>query len=1029
MQRICFFSIFFMVLSLFFTPLKGLYAAEVRYEQIGNTAKILIPFSENNDYKIETNETQLFITFKDSVGNIFSDAATTLNNFIKKQNISEDNKKVSFDFAHPYTMKTSQENGFLIIEIKNKKNPIIDSEINIDINYGEHSDYNRLSFEYNRAPKYSVKADKDSAVISFLVPVNINTENLKGKMIYNYLEKSPNQFGGYDIKIRQPLLKTFEYQNKIVLDFSPNSYNNISKQTSPSSTIIYQANTQATNKDQVASLAFPWNMEVGVSVFKRGKYIWIAFDHSRSIDLEELNLQSRNVAEEIIQVPHSQATILRITPKENVKVGLRQEGLLWIVDLYTHNIEYKIKELPIFIQYNSLRQSYLYIPTTSGGNALSVIDPEIGDVILIGTNTELGYGISEAYQYPDLELLSSKQGFAIAPNSADILLSKSNSGFSIKGNNRSLNISDNLENLKRQQQIWQSSTDTFNLITPPQLLNLDFNSAERRLKEDIENSPADQRSKAKLQLIKYYLGMGLGSEAKKQLDNLNDKEKEAIKPETISALYGVANFLLHRYDDALDNFSHEKLQDNNEAIFWRTLTSSAINPTQEDDIILLTLSSIMTNYPQELQERIALIAADTAIQANNDISTQNFMDVLKNVKSNDMRKAQVLYLNAKKYEYQGYPNNALKEYGNVLYHQSQKYTALARYARINLELKLNLISAKQAIPELERLKFAWGEPKFKLQLLQKLAEVYAQDKQYHKAMSTYKSSMELANTIKEKEIILTKMIKLFEDLYMNGKADEMSPVKAIALYKDFDWLAPRSNYYTSIAQKLADRMVAVDLLSSATELLKEQLRLMNLSEEQRAQLGSRLALIYLFEEDNIAALKVLEQTDAANISKNQQQYRKIIKAKALAQLNKNEEALNLLADDYSKNAILVKSDIYWKTAQWDKAADTIKYLIEKPQEGKALSSEQISYILDWITALKKSGKTTVIYRIRNTFAPYFKDSIHADSFNVLTNNLEAETVDMNAIGQAVNDIAAYSDFSKIYDESLIEQKTPVDIIQ
>ena len=33
-------------------------------------------------------------------------------------------------------------------------------------------------------------------------------------------------------------------------------------------------------------------------------------------------------------------------------------------------------------------------------------------------------------------------------------------------------------------------------------------------------------------------------------------------------------------------------------------------------------------------------------------------------------------------------------------------------------------------------------------------------------------------------------------------------------------------------------------------------------------------------------------------------------------------------------------------------------MIEKPVPGQPLSEEQINYILDWATALKKSGKET-----------------------------------------------------------------------
>ena len=1018
------------------TPALCAPTSEIQYIQDQEQATLLIPFNSQNNYSAESSDDRLILNFDTPMGKAFANISQQLNMYISNQQISADGKTIELGIKFPYILRTSSSDGILQIDIVKKAVANQDKQFGqkININYGVHDGFERLSFAYEKKPSYAVKSDSDSTIISFLTPAEIDYSQISNAPIFEKMDISTDSHERTDIKIRSKLLKSFDYNNKIILDLyaapapASSAASVLQSQGVVSNTdeVINadQSGSENYKKDEVASLAFPWNMEVGVSVFKRGKYIWVAFDHPRNIDLDDLKRQSQKVAEDIIQMPHTKATVLRITPKDNVKVGLRQEGLLWIIDLYTHDIEYNIKEMPIFVQYNSLRQSYLYIPTDSGGNTISVIDPEVGDVILVGTDTQLGVGINEAYQYPDLELLPAKQGFAFIPNSSDIILSKGNTGFSIKADNRGLNISDDLDNLKRQQQSWKDTSQIFNLDIPAQLLKLDFTTAEKQLKEEINQAEPAQKIQAKLQLIRYYLGMGLGSEALKALNTLSAEEQKQIKPETLAALNGVANFLLRRYDEALDDFSDEKLQNNNEAVFWRALTDSALELKKENDIVLLTFISVMNNYPQELQERIALIAVDTAIQSYDDISTQNFIDILKNSKDNDSRRAQIIYLNAKKFEYQGYPNNALKEYNNVQYHQSQKFNSLARFAKANLELKLNLLSPKQAIPELERLRYAWGEQNFKLMLLQKLAEVYEADKNYNKALQTYQESLDFTQDAQEQEKIIEKMTTLFEDLYVNGRADEMSPVKAIALYKDYEWLAPRSRFYTAMAQKLADRMVAVDLLNSASEILKEQLRLVHLNEEQRAQIGARLALIDMFEQDSIAAMEILEQTDSENISDKQKQYRKIIKAKALARLNKTDEALNLLTDDFSKNAILLKSDIYWKAGEWDKAADTIKYLIEKPQEGQALSREQINYILDWITALKKAGKTTVIFRIRNTFLPYFKGTSYYSSFNVLTTNLEANRVDMNAIDKAVDDIAAYSDFSKIYDEALLKQ-TPV----
>ena len=120
----------------------------------------------------------------------------------------------------------------------------------------------------------------------------------------------------------------------------------------------------------------------------------------------------------------------------------------------------------------------------------------------------------------------------------------------------------------------------------------------------------------------------------------------------------------------------------------------------------------------------------------------------------------------------------------------------------------------------------------------------------------------------------------------------------------------------------------------------------------------------------------------------------------------------------SPNAIRHKFEIYWKSGDWDNASNTIKYLIEEPKTGEKLSQEQINYILDWATTLKQAGKETVLVRLRNKFMPYFKGTPYHSAFNILTNRLEKEKIDITAIRSVINDVQNFNNFAKFYTDSL-----------
>lgn len=827
-------------------------------------------------------------------------------------------------------------------------------------------------------------------------------------------------------------INTIEAQSSVekAVSIAPVTTAQIKPIETRSSTTISNRNEIAnpqinTPSHQSISLSFPWNIPVGLAVFQRGDYLWIAFDHSQTLDIEEMAKNSARMVEELVQIPNYQALILRLKLKDETFYTVRKEGLLWVVDLLSKPFPDEIhNSLQAFTQYDSRKQPYLFVPLPNSGNIISTLDPEIGDTLILAPSMDIGVGIEKNYTYPELEILSSYQGVAIVSKTNDIIVNRANSGISIQGYERGLNISHNLEFLKRQALLEQDSSELSPLAAKnkAELMSLPFLEAEEQLKNDIAAAPEEQKTKAKLALAQYYVMKGLGTNALGIINPIKKSDAPEAKRDRLHGLSGVANFLANRYEQAIEDFSYGKLPTINEAIFWRTLSEAALEYKDEYSGILLSFISLIRDYPDEVKDRIALVGANIALNAGDDLSTQNFIDILKNSKHPERLVPAVHYLSAKKLVLQGSPMSAVNEYKKILSLDSLKYTSLARKEIVSLGLKLNLFPLDKAIAEYERLRYAWGEKNFKLSLLDGLADMYARKKDFSNALRTLK---ELRDYIapEHKAEVEERMVQLFENIYINNEADHLSALKSLALYDDYEWLAAKSSKYNTIVQKLSDRLVAVDLLDRAENLLSNQLKNIPMTPIDRAKTGTRLALVYLFNDKDGEALRLLDDTEHRSIPETLFLQRKIIRAKALSNLGRQEEALNLLKHDYSKNAILLKSEIFWNAGLWGPASDNIKYLIEKPTPGKPLSEEQMSYILDWATALKKSGKETVIVRLRNKFMPYFKDTKYASVFNLLTGQLEEDKIDINSINKLINDVSAYSNFSKIYSDSLRQNDT------
>ena len=687
--------------------------------------------------------------------------------------------------------------------------------------------------------------------------------------------------------------------------------------------------------------------------------------------------------------------------------------------MYKGTAPEKIRDLALFTQYDASKNPYFYIPSSASGNVLSVVDPEVGDTINIAPLADIGAGINTPYDYPDMTFLQSVQGLALVPKTTDLRIERGNTGIVISAEDRGLNISPDLDTLRRKQSLAQETMPTvaFDFSLPPQLLEKPFNEAIEQLQNDISSVPPEQQNAARLNLSKYYISMGMGTEALSILNELKN-----IPPykdtEQMHTLLGIADFLTRRYASAVEHFSFGSLPQNDEAVFWRTVASAATEHRPENNAVLIAFISLAKDYPQALKERIASVAAAAALTAGDDISAQNFIDILKSAPYKDLyRLAEIDYLVAMRRALQGYPRNAIKEFRELGRSEALKYSALARFEGARLSNRLGFLPLDKTIDTLERLRFAWRSNQFRLNLLQTLAELYIKNNDYYSAMRKLNQSLPLEDEEGRKQT-MRRMVETFEDIYINNRADNMPLLKSLALYHDFEWLAPQSRHYNEIVQKLADRLVAVDLLPRAQQLLSRQLKYSSMTPLERSKTGTRLALINLFEDNPGDALEILNATETPDLPPSLLAHRKIIRAKTLAELGHTAEAIALLEDDYSKNALLMKSEFYWDNQEWDKASDTIRYLVEKPQPGKELTPEQISYVLDWATALNMAGKTTVLVRLRNKFMPFFKDTKYYSTFSILTSNLEDDKVDLKAINQVINDISAFRNFTRIYNDSL-----------
>src|SRR5690606_259222 len=141
----------------------------------------------------------------------------------------------------------------------------------------------------------------------------------------------------------------------------------------------------------------------------------------------------------------------------------------------------------------------------------------------------------------------------------------------------------------------------------------------------------------------------------------------------------------------------------------------------------------------------------------------------------------------------------------------------------------------------------------------------------------------------------------------NGRADEMGPITALGIYYDFQQLTPPGARGDEMIRNLARRLVKVDLLTQAADLLEYQID-SRLEGVAQAQIAADLAVIRIADRNPEGALAALNRTRLANLSPSLQRQRRVLEARALLDAGREELAIDLLTRVEGRDADQLRVD-------------------------------------------------------------------------------------------------------------------------
>lgn len=409
-------------------------------------------------YHAEIAGRDLVITFNRPVESDTYRLVRKLRGYFEKASYSADRRRLTFRLTQDFSLRSFTIGSSIIVDIvkKDSKSKTASDKLPmLSIRAGRHSGFERLVFDWKNKTEYKLTRKNNEAVITFDRPAKINLNAVRRNLPSEFKKiKASTDKNSLSVVIPLPEnkeIKHFLVGSKVIVDIIQASQPipNIdvkSPKPAPVSTVEPEP-LKATEteklpeekpvelkkeiekpakdlKKRIVSLSISWEQSVASAVFKRDDYLWIVFDRLKHIDIKLMKKTGGNILVDIIQIPHGSATVLRLITKSGYNPSLRHEGMLWIIDFMQQPFKPKatVSAVP---QLRTEVGPKLFFPVSGASSVVSVVDPSVGDNMLIIPFASLGRGIFPRHEYPDAELPVTIQGIAVFAKNPNIKFTQS----------------------------------------------------------------------------------------------------------------------------------------------------------------------------------------------------------------------------------------------------------------------------------------------------------------------------------------------------------------------------------------------------------------------------------------------------------------------------------------------------------------------------------------------------------------------------------------------------------------------------
>jgi len=738
------------------------------------------------------------------------------------------------------------------------------------------------------------------------------------------------------------------------------------------------------------------------AVFVRGLTVWVVLENAPNFDARNLKASLGAFAAGLEAISSNGLGILRITLKAPAEIGARGLGPNLEVEIAP-----SVAPPPVVIGFarnqSDPKRASLSTLLPAADHAFQLMDPSGGDLLTI-IPAQPGRGVPALRSFADFAALPTASGLVISPYADDLQVSVDTSRVSISRPS-------GLSLTPPQMPVAQTPSALSRFGDGPSYMNFaqwgrdgglagggSFLATERKLTQIVAHADPQKSAAARLNLARFYLANGFAAETLGLLNLLQAKDPALAGDAQLTTMRAVAEYMMGRYRDAHNDLAGSGFDADRHAALWRGLIEARMENWQDARAHLEQAGPVLRRYSLAWQANAVLAEADAALGLGRldlaDAALHRMPLELDAKQSLAAELAQARVLAGENRYGAASPHFAAVEKGG-----DEELASRAVFYHTSAALNAGAITAPQAIDQLERLRFRWRGDGLELKSLRKLASLYFGANKWREGLKTLRIANQSFQHEDAGRIAQDDMRAAFVNLFLKGGADKMKPVDALALFYDNLDLTPIGPDGDDMIRRMSDRLVAVDLLGPAANLLAYQVD-KRLEGVAKAQIATRLAAVYLMDHKADKAVATIRDSQISGLPDQEMHERMLLEARAFAALKQWDNALDLVAVDQAEDTKRLRADIYWESGNWAMAGQKSEDLLgNRWSDVGALSDAERAQLLRAAVAYSLANDETSLARLRDHFAAKMKGTTDANLFQVLS-------ADIDQHGLAFRDAAA-----------------------